>query len=195
MRECGGGMRGAADEELVFEAVVPMGRDALVDSIMRRVGAKGPANSFMRRMGEIGPIAAWKTENGFQLRRSGLFSMPVWITLDARVDDLGAACRVHGRVGWDPKLADERRFAWSIPFIIVGWGVAGALAELGWAMPPPAFILLILGISALPLASLYRQFYAPAVRRRAPEHRRFLVEWLERLIDAPVTVRRAGGEP
>jgi hypothetical protein len=182
-------MRGAADEELVFEAVVPMGREALVGSIMRRVGAKGAANGFWRR-GEIGPIAAWKTENGFQFRRSGLFSMPVWITLDARVDDVGAAsCRVHGRVGWDSKLASERRFRWSIPLIIVGCGVAGVVAELGWVMPPPAFILLILGLLVLPLASLYRQFYAPAVRRRAPEHRRFLVEWLERLIDAPVTVR------
>ncbi len=185
-------MRGdAADEELTFEAVVPMGREALVDSIMRRVGAKGAANGFWRR-GEIGPIAAWKTENGFQLRRSGLFSMPVWITLDARVDDLGAACRVHGRVGWDPKLADERRFAWFIPLIIIGWGVAGVVTELGWAMPDPAFILLILGLLVLPLASLYRQFYAPGVRRRAPEHRKFLVEWLERLIDVPMTVRVGG---
>ncbi len=184
----------AADEELTFEAVVPMAREALVGSIMRRVGAKGAANGFWRRS-EIGPIAAWKTEHGFQLRRSGLFSMPVWITLDARVDDLGAACRVHGRVGWDPKLAEERRFFWSIPLIIVAWGVAGVVSEVGWAMPSPAFILFVLGLTLLPLASLYRQFYAPAVRRRAPEHRRFLVEWLERLIDAPVTVRAVRTAP
>lgn len=184
----------ARDEDLIFEAVVPMTGEALVGSIMRRVGAKGAANGFWRR-GEIGPIAAWKTENGFQLRRSGLFSMPVWVTLDARVDDLGTACRVHGRVGWDPKLADERRFRWSIPLIIVAWGVAGAVVEYGWALPDPAWVLFVLGLSVLPLASLYRQFYAPAVRRRAPEHRRFLVEWLERLIDAPVTVRAVRTAP
>jgi hypothetical protein len=56
-------------------------------------------------------------------------------------------------------------------------------------------ILAMLILLVLPSVALYREFYAPEVKRRAPEHRRFLVEWLERLIDAPVTVRAAGGAP
>lgn len=189
-------MREAADEDLVFEAVVPMGREALVDSIMRRVGAKGSAYGFMKsRMGEIGPIAAWRTENGFQLRRSGLFSMPVWITLDARVDDVGAAsCRVHGRVGWDPKLALERRFASIVSAVAAGWGVfwLSGVGPSAWLNP---FSIVALCLIVFPTVQFYREFYAPAVRRRAPAHRRLLVEWLERLIDAPVTVRVGGRSP
>ncbi len=183
-------------DDLIFDAIVPMTRDALVGSIMRRVGAKGAAYGFRkRRMGEIGPIAAWQTENGFELRRSGLFSMPVWITLDARVEDVGAAsCRVHGRVGWDPKLASERRVAWILSAAMAGWGVfwlsgVGPSAWLNQAVF--AFVLLIV----FPNFMVYREFYAPSVRRRAPEHRKFLVEWLERLIDAPVTVRAGGAAP
>ena len=180
----------AADEELSFEAVVPMTRDALVGSIMRRVGAKHPADQFMPRMGEIGPIAAWRTENGFQLRRSGLFSMPVWITLDARVDEVGAAsCRVHGRVAWDSGVAHVRRDAWVTTVIAAGVGVF-LLSHVGLrGLLHPFSILIALLFVILPTVQLYRQFYALSVRRRAPEHRKFLVEWLERLIDTPVTVR------
>ena len=186
----------AADEELIFEAVVLMGREALVGSIMRRVGAKHPADQFMPRMGEIGPIAAWRTENGFQLRRSGLFSMPVWITLDARVDEVGAAaCRVHGRVAWDSGVASVRRGAWIMTLISVGWCVF-LLSHVGLqGLLHPISILAALLFVIFPTVQLYRQFYASAVRRRAPEHRRFLVEWLERLIDAPVTVRVGGRSP
>jgi hypothetical protein len=185
----------AADEELTFEAVVPMTREALVGSIIRRVGAKGAAKGFWRR-GEIGPIAAWKTEHGFELRRSGLFSMPIWITLDARVDDVGAAaCRVHGRVAWDSGVAGVRRDAWVTTVISAGVGVF-FMSHVGLrGLLHPFSILFALWFVILPTVQLYRQFYAPSVRRRAPEHRKFLVEWLERLIDAPVTVRRAGGEP
>ena len=186
--------RDAADEELTFEAVVPMTREALVDSIMRRVGAKGAAYGFMKsRNGEIGPIAAWQTETGFQLRRSGEFRMPVWITLDARVDQVGAgSCRVHGRVGWDQKLASERRVAWILSALMAGWGVfwLSGVGPSAWLNPLSIFAFG--GLIVLPNVMVYREFYAPAVRRRAPEHRRFQVEWLERLIDAPVTVRAGG---
>ncbi|BDG72895.1 hypothetical protein [Roseomonas fluvialis] len=187
----------AADEDLIFEAVVPMTREALVGSIMRRVGVR---HAHAAAIGAIGPIAAWKTDTGFHLRRSGLFRLPHWMTLDATVDDLGDACRVHGRVGWHPEMEQERRkavawvaFCLALGFTVLvlalidGRGRLGLFEEvIGWLI---VFALALIRA----MQAFYRQFYAS--RRRAPADRVFLVEWLERLIDAPVTVRRAGGEP
>ncbi len=182
----------AAHEELTFEAIVPMTREALLDRIMRRVGAWGKP---YRLGGQIGPVAAWKTDAGFELRRTSVFGRLVWIVLAAEVEDRGASCRIHGRVGWDPKLQGERRFAWFVTLGMGGWGVFWLYSGGVPALLHPMSILVMLILLVLPSVALYREFYAPDVRRSAPEHRRFLIEWLERLIDAPVTVRSVRTAP
>lgn len=121
-----------------------------------------------------------------------MFGRLIWIVLEAEVEDLGASCRIHGRVGWDPKLRGERRFAWVVTLGMIGWGIFWLYSGGVPALLHPMSILAMLILVVLPSGALYREFYAPDVRRRAPEHRRFLVEWLERLIGVPVTVRADG---
>ncbi len=174
-------MRGdASDEELTFEAVVPMTREALVAHVLRRCG------TIWGRPSMVGPVAAWKTEAGFRLRRVGLFRAPAWVSLEAQVQDHKGYGRIEGRVVFD----DD----WPVPRRLVGAvGATQACAAaviivrglwLG-ALNPGGFLFFAL-FAAGGIAAIVSALRAP---RYAAANRTFLIERLEGMIGVPVTVR------
>ncbi|BDG72893.1 hypothetical protein [Roseomonas fluvialis] len=173
-----------ATDHLTFEATVPMPRDALVALVRRRARLWGILPGF-------GGVAARRTRDGFRLRISDFGPGSSWNVLEAKVDDFGSTCRVHGRVGRDPSLRRSRLWRAVVvglictlvllPFALNAWRrghwVSGALATL---------------FAASYLHLLYREVFPFGVRRREPADRAFLVAWLEHKIGVPVSVRADG---
>jgi hypothetical protein len=176
---------GGSSDSLTFEAVVPMTREALVGLVLRRCG------TIWGRPSMVGPVAAWKTDAGFRLRRVGLFRAPGWISLEAEVRDHDGSCRIAGRVVFD----DD----WPVPRMLVG-AIGAAQACLAavvivrglWlgALNPGGFLFFAL-FAAGGVAGIVSAIRAS---RNAAANRAFLIERLEGMIGAPVTVRM-GGEP
>ena len=169
-------------DDLILEATVPMTRDALLALVLRRAG------TIATFPDGFGPVAASETSTGLRLRRDGLFRGRGLVVLDADVEDLGATCRLHGRVGWHPRLRMIYlgSLAWMLLF--VAWG-AYMLWSGGINVTSVIFIALCL---PLVLLGTYRRVFAPDVRLQAPADRVFLIDWLQAVIDAPVTVRAGG---
>ncbi len=84
-------------DHLTFEATVPMTRDALLALVRRRARLWG-------LLPGLGDVVSRATKAGFELRISDFPAGSAWTLLEAEVEDRGATCLVHGRVGRDPQL-------------------------------------------------------------------------------------------
>jgi hypothetical protein len=175
-----------ATDYLTFEATVPMTREALVALVRRRARLWGILPGF-------GEVRARRTKDGFTLRIDDLKPGSSWTLLEAAIEDRGATCRVHGRVGRDPRL--RRRWLWSVALGVVFYAI--------WVHPSVMRILargdatgLIFAVLYVALwatllvgPTLYLHVFPPGVARREPADRAFLIAWLEHKIGVPVTVR------